>query len=352
MKKKFLIATPMLPPTAGGPATHAKKLSEFFGAKNDQYLIKLFNFESLNKLPTGIRHFFAFIKIFFNSIGTKVVFAFDGFTVALPSVLVGKILNKKVILRIGGDLVHEQFVESNLVSMDTFYEKLKSKEVVLDKKLGFKLKVQKYIYANAYGIIFTTEWQKNIYQKFYVLPKNIWVINNPIEKINQDVYKNIPYEKKSELTFTSITRPVAFKNQTKVKDAINFAKEKFPQIYFESELGSWESCLKRISVSRAYICGSISDISPNQVLESLSLDVPVIMTKNSGFYDLLKDKNIVRFVDPFDVQDIKNAIEEMCDENVWQIYKQHTQMFLEKNLWPETWDSLFVKYERIISEKV
>jgi len=350
--KRILIATPMMPPTAGGPATHAKKLEEFFRSHPDQYFVQLFNFEHLNKFPPGIRHVFAFIKIFKLAKSSDIIFCLDGFSVALPAVLVSKVLKKKIYLRIGGDLVHEQYVEEHLVPMDFFYEKLCGGEITLNKVLYFKLKIQKYIYKNVSGIIFTTNWQKQIYENFYQLPKDVFIINNPIDKIDKSIYENYPYEKKSELTFTSITRPVAFKNQKKVIEAIELAKEQFENIYFENQLGSWDSCLKRISLSRAYICASISDISPNQVLESLSLGIPVIMTKHSGFYELLKDKNVARFIDPFKVEDLRDAIIEMCHDDIYNLYKKSLEEFNQNSSWPETWESLFKKYEIIINSPV
>lgn len=347
--KKILLATPMMPPTAGGPATHAKKLYEFFGSQAELYTVDLFNFETVKN--SRLRHLKAFFKILKLGRGKDIIFCLDGFSVALPAILANKFLNKKIVLRIGGDLVHEQYVEEFLVPMDLFYEKLKKGEIKLGWKLNLKLSVQKYVLRKASKIIFTTNWQKEIYEKFYQLPKTI-VINNPADKIDRSVYVNIPYDKKSDLTFTSITRQVAFKNQAKIREAIDLAKQDFPNIYLDTELGSWESCLKRISMSRAYICASISDISPNQVLESLSLGIPVIMTKNSGFYELLKDKGVARFIDPFNLDDIKNAILEMCQMQIYNEYKKNAEEFNEKNLWPENWTTLFAKYEIIIDEKV
>lgn len=105
--KKILIATPIYPPSSGGPATHSKKLKEYFGER-----AKIFVFERYNFFPFGVRHFVAAVIIFFKSIfQVKIIFALDGFSIAMPSVLVARILRIPVVLRIGGDLVHEQYVE-------------------------------------------------------------------------------------------------------------------------------------------------------------------------------------------------------------------------------------------------
>jgi glycosyltransferase involved in cell wall biosynthesis len=353
VEKRILIATPMMPPTSGGPAIHAKKLYEFFrGGSEAAAHVDLFNFEKLNKYPAGVRHVLAFLKIFKMSIGKDIVFALDGFSVALPAVMVGKILRKKVVLRIGGDLVHEQYVENNLVSMDVFYEKLKSGELKLNSKLKIKLWVQKFVNKNASGIIFNTIWQRNMYENFYKFPANIWVIMNPLEKIEDSVLEQIDYIPSSNLTFTSITREVAFKNKKNLRLAIEDAKKMFPDIVLEEKNGGWDETVKKISLSRAYVCVSISDISPNTVLESLSLGIPVIMTKNSGLYEFLKQKNseddFCIFVDPFSVADMSNAILMMCNDEKYAGLKRNAINFTNNNLWPQNWKTLCRQYEEIV----
>lgn len=348
---KILLATPMMPPTAGGPATHAKKLYDYFNNQSDNR-VEFFNFESLNKYPAGIRHFFAFVQIFYKSLSVSTILCLDGFSVALPSTVVKILLGKKLILRIGGDLVHEQYVEQDTVSMDEFYVKLKAGEINLSSKLKIKLLIQKFVLKNADTIVFTTSWQRDMYTNFYTLPESQIVINNPIDKIDFD---NILSDKnkldnplpEDKIIFTSITRDVAFKNQKRVKEAIEKVLLINKDVYLETKRGARESCLYKISNSRAYICASISDISPNQVLEALSIGVPVIMTKNSGFFELFKDKNVCRFVEPNNVDDIRDAILEMCEDNIWNNYRINIS-----NLdWPESWDTLLAKYDNLLNTK-
>jgi hypothetical protein len=69
--KKNLIATPIYPPSSGGPATHSKKLEEYFGDR-----ASIFVFEKLNFLPPGIRHLLAFWQIFKLALSSKIIFDF------------------------------------------------------------------------------------------------------------------------------------------------------------------------------------------------------------------------------------------------------------------------------------
>ena len=299
------------------------------------------------------------------------IFTLDGFTVALPAILAGIILRKKVILRIGGDFVYESFLEEFLnikeITFEEYYVNFKKYEKMMLEKnrvLYFKYLVQKFVLENCYGIIFNTSWQKDIYLSHYKF-KNVdklFVIQNPVEEINSEIFENEKLSeefensvKDNKFIFTSITRNIPYKNLTRLKkvflelESTSSSPEgggREGAVYLETTQGSHASCIKRISMSRAYICASISDISPNQVQEALSLKIPVIISKYTGITNILKEAGVARVVDPFDIEDIKNAVLEMCDDNIWNKYKQN----LEKFSWPQNWNSLFIQYEDIIDK--
>lgn len=345
----------MMPPTPGGPATHAKKLQEHFeGGGSAAAQSTLFNFEKYKKYPSGIRHLLTFLTFIFSPKFSfskyDIIFVLDGFTVALPAVLAGVILRKKVILRIGGDFIYENFLYTKETDYESFYKNFQENKKKFGWKLYFKYLIQKFVIQNSHGIIFNTEWQKEIFINHYKLKNKLWVIQNPIEEIPENIYESISYVNPNNLNpkyiFTSITRDIPYKNQARVKRAIHQALKENGEIFFEYTQGSWESCLKRISISRAYICCSISDISPNQVLEALSLKIPVIMTKYCGLSDDLKNSGVCILVDPFNETEIQQAILTMCDENKYVEFKKNFKTFK----WPENWQTLFEKYERIIND--
>jgi glycosyltransferase involved in cell wall biosynthesis len=341
----------MYPPSAGGPATHSKKLENYFGDR-----AKLFVFENLNKYPPGIRHLFAFLKIFLISLNCKIVFALDGFSVALPAVLVSKILRVPIVLRIGGDLVHEQFVESGqMVAMNEFYDHFYEHNKKLSSGLKVKMYLHKWLIENSTGIIFNTNWQKEMYEKVYKLPKKVWVLYNPLDKseICQIVssLENIELQeiKKTKYIVSSITRPVPFKNQKLIKEIIeeiNSENILNKQIHFETGRGPWENTLKKISLSDLYISCAISDIAPNQLLEALALGVPSIVTRNTGYFDQLKDIYGVHFVNPRDKAQIKGEIVKLLGETENKLEKESLKNFE----WPYTWENYFREYEKIIKE--
>jgi len=346
--KKVLLATPMMPPTPGGPATHAKKLIDYFG-------FQLFNFEKYKKFPSGIRHLFAFLDIFYHSLNKDIILALDGFTVAWPSIFVKLLTGKKVVLRVGGDFVYENFLYTKEVDYESYYNNFEANKKLMSTKLYLKYLAQKFLVQQATGVIFNTNWQKDIFLKHYKLnPNKVFVILNPIEPIPENIYKDEKYENDSKYIFTSITRDIPYKNQSRVKKVFDgLMTPPSPPLlrggivpYFEHKQGSWESCLKRISVSRAYICASISDISPNQVLEAIALKIPIILTKYSGITENLKNEKFVKIVDPFSEEEIKKAILEMCDNIIYKDCKTGYENFS----WPQNWSTLFKQYEQIINE--
>jgi glycosyltransferase involved in cell wall biosynthesis len=344
VKKNILITTGIYPPSAGGPATHAKNLFEYF---SENYKTNLFVFEKYNKYPSGIRHILSFLKIWKLIKDADITFALDGFSVALPTVLAGKLCNKKVFLRIGGDFVHENYVEKfDLIPMDEFYIKLKSKEIKLDLVTKLKLSVQKYVLENADGIIYTTNWQKDIYNNFYnIKPDSTFIFANPTDL--RDLTLENGWQDGDRKTFFYSTRKVKFKNLGNLHDAFDLARITKPDLELKSKNDIWGNIMKEISLSMCYVNTSISDISPNQVLEALAIGTPIICTKNTGIYDELKD--VVRFIDPQDVQDIKNAMLEMSDVNIRNEYVLKIKNWKNKNKL-KTWQNLFSEYENLIEK--
>lgn len=333
--KKILLATPHMPPTPGGPSTHAKKLQDHFNWE-------LFNFEKYKKLPSGIRHLFAFVEIFIRSINKETILALDGFSVALPSIIVGKILRKKVILRVGGDMVHEQYVENFPESLDTFYDKIKNGKIKLGGGLMLKYFVQRFIYAHCNGIIFTTEWQRDIYSKIYSLPDQICVVYNPVENllINQNL--NLNEIKDERKIFLAPGREIKIKNLDLTREV--FREINNPNIILDTKRRTREQLFLDFQNAHCFFSPSVSDISPNAVLEAISFKLPIILTKNTGFYKILEKAGVGIFVDPFSKDDIKSAIFEMCDNEKYSDYKKNLAEFI----WPQTWNTLYDQYQEIL----
>jgi glycosyltransferase involved in cell wall biosynthesis len=163
---KIVIATPLWPPEIGGPAQYAANLSREFEAKGHEVVVVKFN--EVRRWPSGLRHLLYFAKIWRALWGADWCLALDTFSVALPSVLAGKLLGKKVLIRTGGDFLWENYVErtGDLVLLRDFYltrlGKLNFKE-----RLVFSL--SRWVVRHAALLVFSTEWQRQIWLKPYGL---------------------------------------------------------------------------------------------------------------------------------------------------------------------------------------
>ena len=134
---KILIATGIFPPDIGGPAQYAKELAEEFLRQGHKVKVLAYKFKK--KLPTGIRHLFYFLRLFFSLGGIDLIIALDTFSVGLPTILAARIFGKKTILRTGGDFLWENYVQKtgNPLTIKDFYDK--KPKLSLKFKLVFSL---------------------------------------------------------------------------------------------------------------------------------------------------------------------------------------------------------------------
>src|SRR3989344_2602905 len=163
---KILISTGIYPPHIGGPAKYARSLKEELEKGGHSVKVKTYYLE--HHLPIGIRQTLFFLKIIPAIFWTDFVFALDTFSVGLPSTLLCKILNKKIIMRTGGDFLWEKYVErtGDLVLLRDFYSAHKY-PFSFKERLIFKF--TKWLLHNVSVLIFSTSWQKNIWMEPYDL---------------------------------------------------------------------------------------------------------------------------------------------------------------------------------------
>src|SRR3989344_8224943 len=162
----ILITTGIYPPKIGGPAQYGKNLKTAFEEMNFNVVVKTFLFE--DHLPSGIRHIFFFLKIVPAVLRSDVVFILDTFSVGLPSVFACKIFGKKSIIRTGGDFLWEQYVErtGKKVLLRNFYLQEKDNFSLKDKII---FNLTGWVLTGASKVVFSTQWQKNIFVGAYGL---------------------------------------------------------------------------------------------------------------------------------------------------------------------------------------
>jgi len=332
-KEHILITTGIYPPDIGGPSLYAERLYSEFKKMNYDTKVLTFNLEK--KLPTGIRHLYFLIKCIPGVIKADRVLVLDTFSVGLPTVLLGWIFSKKTLIRIGGDFLWETYIQSgtNIMSLVDFYRnmpKLSIKESVI-------LSIQKFIFSKCSGIVFTSEWQRDIFIDYYGLDKNkTFFVDNffPSKIASSEPKKNI---------FLYAGRSIKLKNIEVLKEIF---KELPKDIILETvDSLSHEVLIERMKDVYAVILPSFTDVTPNFIIDAISLNKPFILTKECGYYNRFKDLGL--FVDPFDREDIKNKIILMTNRETYLKYRKKIENFTYTHSWSDIVKKYIDIYKKI-----
>ena len=348
---KILITTGIFLPEAGGPPTYILNFAKVLLKLKHQVTVLtysdqvVYDLDKILDFPVvrivrknkilNYYHYYKKIKQLLNTENFDCVYAFDHFSAGCPVSLAIK--NKKIpfFVRVGGDFIWERYLESTnkLVTLLEFYQQNLYQKV---EKLRFFL--IKKVFARADKIIFTTKFQQDIFAKYYDLPQDkLKIINNPVNKdISASIHKNTNKEiifhgrinKKNNLIFlvqafakmqdNSFTLHIIGDGPEKSKLQAEANKLKLKNVIF-SDLMSRNALYQKLSAAYLAVYPSLTDISPNGVLESLRLGLPFICTKEIGF-DWLKNKALM--FDPKNIGELVNILNNLSKQDFYYEYKQ------------------------------
>lgn len=178
-------------------------------------------------------------------------------------------------------------------------------------------------------IVFSTKWQKEIMLKPYsLLPEKTTVIENyypiPVQRKTREFHQRI---------FLSPTRRRYIKNKENLLKSFSKIESRFPEVVLDTEITSHQLMIERIEKAYAVLLVSLSEVSPNLVLHAIEYSLPVIMTRDTGIYDRLKDLAI--FVDPLSSEDIARGIELLLDKKVYAEYQSKIMTSNFSHSWNE-----------------
>jgi hypothetical protein len=274
-----------------------------------------------------IRHELFFWRTFFKALSfgkSDFILALDTVSVGWPAALAAKILRKKIIIRIGGDFLWESYVErtGDLVPLRKFYTE---KPGQLNRKERLIFRITRWTLENVHALAFSTQWQKEIFEKAYGLDssKNFVVENFYGPKVvgTEAVDK----------TFISGGRPIKLKNNARLITAFAEAQKVDPSIGLSVEEIPHIQFIEKLKSSYAVILTSISDISPNMILEAIRFNKPFITTRETGIYERLKDVGL--FIDPEDTKDITEKILFLANAENYKVQKQKVESFNFEHTW-------------------
>ena len=103
-------------------------------------------------------------------------------------------------------------------------------------------------------------------------------------------------------------------------------------IFFENKITHRE-LLERIQGCYFAVLPSLSEISPNFVLECIKLDKPILCTRETGFYNDFKNDLI--FFDPCSKEDFSKKFEWLLEEKNYNNYKERMKRIKVERSWSE-----------------
>lgn len=324
---KVVITTGIYPPSIGGPSQYARNI---FGILRDRkYNVKVLTYQLEEYLPIGIRHCWFLFRAIFVFLGTDLIIILDTLSVGWPSVIAAKILRRKTAIRIAGDRLWESYVErtGDLVLLKDFYTTCLSR-LSFKEKLIYRITL--FTLRNTDHLVFSTDWQRKIWTGPYNLDLEKTSI---IENYFGEKMLSFPASRK---IFLSPSRPLKLKNKNLLRKAFQGLKVVNSGAKLDESLSSHEILLERLQNCYAVIVPSISEVSPNFVLDALSYNKPVILTKECGLYEKLED--ICLFIDPLSVDDLSEKIVFLTNMGNYEEYKGRISKFTFTHSWAEITD--------------
>lgn len=334
----ILIAAGIFPPDIGGPATHALKFMNSFRENGIKTGVITYSDNKIEPeiddgldvervsrgIIFGIRHLVYVAKLFAASLRYEIIYAQDISAAGLPAVFVSRLVGRRLMIRVGGDLLWERLAERGKTKLSavSFYGEEDYGKYVL-------YHVGQTVLMNADKIIVPSEILANIYENYYGISREkLFVITNPLpqkcrlSKVSEKEtilfagrftkYKNL---ERLIVAFANISNEIEPARLILVGDGpekrhiVELTKrlgvEK--RVLFEGIVAN-DILMEKISTSSMCVLPSLTDINPNFILECLSMNKPVLITKENGLSIKLPDKFLVN---PVDIKDIENKLKDL-----------------------------------------
>ncbi len=348
---RILIASGIYPPDIGGPAQYARNLYETWksimgahGRPANEVKVAAYRWE--RAFPPLVRHILYFLKIIRKGWNADLILVLDTWSAAVPAMYACKLMRKKYIIRTGGDFLWESYVErtGDLVLFKDFYPsrlaKLSRKEKLIYKLGGDALR-------NAAALIFSTDWQKDIFTRAYNLNVNKnFIVENYCGERESFIESGVTENR----VFVAGTRPLKWKNVEFLKECFKEAEDaiqrlNLPPIELDCGKAVYDSFVEKIGRSYAVILVSLGDISPNMIFDAVKVGTPFIITKENGISHRIKDAAIL--VDPQNKKEIVDKIVWLADPKNRALQAAKVRALTFKHSWSEIAGEIVGVYEKI-----
>ncbi len=375
-----LIAAGIFPPDIGGPASQIKRLAISFLDRGENVSVVTYSaiFGHLldddldvTRIPIGwpifVRGPLYLFSLFLSSINYPNIFAQDITATGIPASIIKRLLpQKKLVIRIGGDLLWERKTESGHTALSIVGYYLSGAHK--NEKL---FKIGRRVMSIADEIVVPAEFLKEIYVRYYGVPsEKIIVIKNVFPEIRLTSYSGEAVHG-GEHTVLFAGRFLKLKNVERlirafcnIYEEIKPArlvligdgpeKENYQKVINASTLKNrivimrtmdQEKLFSEISASNLCVCPSFSEVNSNFTLECLALGRPVLSTRNNGLSVKLPEEMLFSYDDQIELQNKMKAL------LAGRYDKQRIEEILKEEMKENSWQNLVSKYRDIFNLK-
>jgi len=341
---KIILATPIYPPEIGGPATYSQKLKE--GLEKKGHEITIVSYRGLMAYPQPLRIFLYFLRLLKNAKGCDLIYSFNLISCGLPACCVSKIARKQFFMRIGGDFLWERAVESGRTQkpLREYYQQKKT------QKEKFWIWLAKKIFNKTSKVIFTSRFQQNIYLEVFGIKKEkTTIIQNPFpetggmaSRLSSGNYQllfagRLLKLKNLDLLIRAFRKVLLRTDKNVTLKIIGDGPERKnlkggERIIFSPAV-SHQDLLEEIRKSYLCVLPSLTEITPNFALECLKLQKPILLTKETEYFEVLKNDLI--FIDPQNEADLEEKIIYLLDGENYLNYVEKIKRIPTQRLWED-----------------
>lgn len=330
---RLLLATPLYPPEAGGPATYAALLAAYLPAQDVQ--VDVVKFRDVRGYPPGVRHFLYMTRVMQSSRTADVILALDPVSTGLPALLAARMLGKPFAVKVVGDYAWEQGVQRFGIT-DTLDEFVKRRRVPLS--VALLRSVEAWVAKSARAVIVPSAYLKGILEAWGVPEARLRVIYNAIE-LGEPVPADMTL---ASGTMVSVGRLVPWKGFEGLIDALAQVQERVPEarlvivgdgperarLAAHAEkaapgrvtfLGakSHEETLAVMRQATVLALNSTYEGLSHLLIEALMLGLPVVATRAGGNPELVKDGDNGLLVPPGDTEALAAALVRIMGDPVY-----------------------------------
>lgn len=323
---KVLVATGLYPPDIGGPATYSKFLVDELPKRGIE--VVLLAFSEVRRYPPLIRYIIFAWKTFMRGRDVAVIYAQDTVSVGVPAMLANLFLWKKFFVRVPGDHAWEQGTRRFGLTMPL--EKMPRWSWRWHPTLMVMRLAEFLTVRAADALIVPSKYMAKVVRTWPVDAKKVHLIYNGVEEFSGTGLKPVirgllKFDGKLVL---SAGRLVPWKGFGALLELLPALKKTFPELKLliigtgsdmhvleqkAAELGvegdvifagevERDVLIRYIRASDVFVLNSRYEGLSHQILEVMSVGVPVITTNVGGNPEVIEDGKNGFLVKPNDTQ--------------------------------------------------